>query len=142
MINESQEIRRNLQSLSDASEVWSLGAILYHMMDGNPPLPLNVTGVGKTPTEADFYVRKLPPRFSPRLREIVMGMLRVDSKARPTVVDLSEVVDAGWAAWRENTEEGKRVVLKGHQKPNFKAEKSRIEAQFPDLVKAGNLDNI
>lgn len=112
------------------------------MMGGSPPLPLNVAGVAKPPSEADFYVRKLPQRFSPRLREIVMGMLRVDSKARPTVLDLSEVVDAGWAAWREDTEEGKKVILKGHQEPNFEAEKSRIEAQFPRLVKAGNLDNI
>lgn len=142
MTNESQEIRRNLESLSDASEVWSLGAILYHMMAGTPPLPLDVPGVAKNPSEADFYVRKLPPRYNPRLREIVMGMLRVDPKARPTVLDLSEVVDAGWAAWRLDTGEGRRVVLKGHQKSDFGAEKSRLEAQFPDLVKAGSLDDI
>lgn len=112
------------------------------MMDGSPPQPLDVPGATKTPNEADFYVRKLPQRFSPRLREIVMGMLKVNPKARPTVADLSEVVDAGWAAWREDTVEGKKVVLKGHQKFHFGLEKSRIEAQLADLVKAGNLDDV
>lgn len=76
-----------------------------------------------------------------------MGMLRADPKARPKVDDLSVIVDAKWASWRENTEEGKTVVLKGHQKIRVGAqklrvgsEKRRIEARFPDLAKAGSLD--
>lgn len=71
-----------------------------------------------------------------------MGMLRVDPKARPTVDDLSVVVDAGWAAWREDTEEGKTVVLKGREKNPSGLQKSQLEALFPDLVKEGRLDNI
>lgn len=142
MTNESQEIRRNLNGLSDASEIWSLGAVLYHMMAGTPPQPLDLTGVVGNPAEADFWVRSLPRRFSIRLREIVMGMLRADPKARPTVDDLSVVVDAGWAAWREDTDEGEKVVLKGSQKHLYGAEKGQIEALFPDLIKTGGLDNI
>ena len=116
-------------------------------MAGTPPLPLDVTEVADKPTDADFWVRSLPRRFSPALREIVMGMLRADPKARPKVDDLSVIVDAKWASWRENTEEGKTVVLKGHQKIRVGAqklrvgsEKRRIEARFPDLAKAGSLD--
>lgn len=112
------------------------------MMAGKPPLPVDLTGIVENPTEGEFWVRKPPQRFSSRLREIVRGMLSTDPEARPTVDDLSVEVDAGWAAWREDTEEGKTVVLKGHQKIRVGAEKSRREALFPDLVKKGNLSNI
>ena len=112
------------------------------MMAGTPPLPLNLTGVVGNLTEADFWIRSLPRRFSSRLREIVNGMLRTDPQARPTVDDLSVVVDAGWAAWREGTEEGKKIVLKGSQKINVGAQKIQLEALFPDLMKQGSLDDI
>lgn len=137
-----QEIRRNLSGLSDASEIWSLGAVIYHMMAGLPPLPLDLTDVTGEPNKSDFWVRSLPHRYSKELRDIVMGMLRTDRQARPTADDLSYVVGAGWTTWLEDTEEGQRVVLKGGQKRKDGASKSQIEGLTPELLEAGRLDNI
>jgi hypothetical protein len=112
------------------------------MMAGIPPLQLDPTEVTDKPNKSDFWVRSLPRRYSKGLRDIVMGMLRTDRKARPTADDLSYVVGAGWTAWLEDTEEGKRVVLKGRQKRWNGASKSQIEELIPDLLEAGRLENI
>ena len=112
------------------------------MMAGAPPLSIDPRKIVGNPSEADFWVRSLPRRYSSRLREIVMGMLRVNRTARPTVDDLSVVVDSGWAAWREDTDEGKGIVLKGESQHLDKAGKSQIEELFPDLVKLGRFENL
>ena len=112
-------------------------------MDGDPLQPQDVTGITAPLTDDDFWVRSLSRRYSPRLREIVMGMLRVNPKARPTVDDLSEVVDSGWAAWRENTEEGRRVVMKGRTKQINEAPGVRdFEDRFSDVFGGGGLNGL
>lgn len=114
------------------------------MMAGTPPIPIDTTGAVGNPTEDDFWVRALPRKYSSSLRKIVMGMLRVNPEARPTVDDLSVVVDAGWAEWREKTEEGRTIILKGRQKisEEDKKEMAKIEALIPKLIKAGSLDDL
>lgn len=112
------------------------------MMAGAPPLAIDPSKIVGNPSEADFWVRSLPRRYSSRLRQIVMGMLRVDRTARPTADDLSVVVDGGWAAWREDTDEGKSIVLKGELKHLDGPGKSEIEELFPDLMKKGRFEDI
>ncbi|KAI9738746.1 MAG: hypothetical protein M1834_008253 [Cirrosporium novae-zelandiae] len=56
----------------EPSEIWSLGAILHHMMTGAPP----------TKDQTDF---KFPERYSTYLRELVTQMLGLHPVVRPGV---------------------------------------------------------
>jgi hypothetical protein len=113
------------------------------MMAGTPPVPLDLRKVTGPPKKSDFWVRALPRRYSSKLREIVLGMLRTDPKARPTAEDLSVVVGAGFATWMEETEEGKRMILKGRSEYTNGIRISQIEEMVPNLVKqVGRLEDI
>lgn len=111
-----------------AAEVWSLGAVLYHMMVGHPPAEEDLSEVlpgpqfiGTEPPEdpaglRPFYMRALPREFSTELRDIVKAMLHFQEAKRPTMADLSVEVDRGMRIWREDTEEGETYRLKGEKR--------------------------
>lgn len=99
-----------------AAEVWSLGAVLYHMMVGSPPVDTEIDIsylFAEDATSDDFMVKALPDTYSPQLQNIVLQMLTVDRNERPTAADLSVEVDRGMRIWRETTPEGRRYVSKG-----------------------------
>ncbi|SLM41063.1 Serine/threonine/dual specificity protein kinase, catalytic domain [Lasallia pustulata] len=122
------EMRDLNQVWTAAAEVWSLGAVLYHMMVGHPPEEQDLSGLLPAPefigTEAPtdpaglrgFYMRALPQRYSNELRDIVRAMLHFQEAKRPTAADLSVEVDRGMRIWREDTEEGERYRLKGEKR--------------------------
>lgn len=109
------------------------------MMTGSPPEAHDSSGETAPVSGATFGILSLPPQYSPKLRDIVMKMLMFDRKERPTVGDLSELVDGGWAAWREDTEEGKRVVMKGSTKRRNRLALSDFGKLFPGRTRAGDL---
>ena len=123
-----QEMRNANQAWTAAAEVWSLGAVLYHMMVGQPPQDEDLSEVLPAPefigTEAPknpaglrgFWLRALPQGYSTELRDIVKAMMHFQVAKRPTVADLSVEVDRGMRIWREDTEEGRRYRLKGEKR--------------------------
>ena len=109
-IDAVKEIQRNTRLLSPAAEIWSLGAVVYHMMVGEPPTSLNDS---LDADENDFWVRPIPRYFSQGLKGIVRRMLRLDAAKRPTAMDLSVEVGQGMNVWREDTFEGEQFIAKG-----------------------------
>lgn len=102
--------------LSPAADVWSLGAVLYCMMCGQPPTQQDVSSKVGNVGEDDFWVKAIPSRYSTELKKIVRAMLRVDRTKRPTAGDLSVNVDHGMNIWRDSTSEGKRFITKGEDR--------------------------
>lgn len=104
-----------------ASEVWLLGAVLYHMMVGRPPLETQKELAPLAPDgtkPSDILVQALPTKYSSELREIVTEMLRTRTQERPTTPELSLSVDRGMRIWCESTPEGRLYVRKGQRKGN------------------------
>lgn len=102
-----------------AAEVWSLGAVLYHMMVGSAPVDTeaNISYLLPKGTTSDaFFVKPLPNTYSAELRNIVLKMLTTDRNERPTAADLSVDVNQGMSIWRESTPEGRQYVGKGQQR--------------------------
>ena len=112
MLTKEQEVRSRLQDVSAASDIWALGAVLYHMMYGEPPIQVDLSKETTTPEGDDFWVKALPARFTSPLKEIVRSMLRTNRDDRPTAHDLAVVINENMKAWRKDTEEGKRFVAK------------------------------
>ena len=111
-----KEIRKGSKEWSMASDIWSLGAVLYHMMVGKPPVDTETDLSYLFPERAtsdDFMVKPLPDTYSLELRDIVLRMLRTNKSERPTAADLSVDVDQGMSIWRANTPEGRVYV--GHE---------------------------
>ncbi|KAI9877657.1 MAG: hypothetical protein M1830_003176 [Pleopsidium flavum] len=113
------EVRNNLEPWSMAAEIWSLGAILYHMMVGRPSIDTEKVMSTLAPdgaTKTDIHLQPLPKRYSSGLRTIVAQMLRADIKRRPTAADLSVSVDRGIRIWRESVPEGMLYVERRAQR--------------------------
>lgn len=123
-----QEMRDPDHLWTAAAEVWSLGAVLYHMMVGQPPREEDLSEVLPPPefigTEAPenpaglrgFWLRALPQSYSSELRDIVKAVMHFQEAKRLTVAELSVEVDRGRRIWREDTEEGQTYRLKGEKR--------------------------
>lgn len=120
MLTEKQEVGSHGQAVSAASDIWALGAVLYHMMVGEPPTQVDLSSQTTTPNRDDFWVKALPARFTAPLKEIVRSMLRTNRDDRPTADDLTATVEEHMKAWRESTAEGRRFVAKGEFKDQAK----------------------
>ena len=97
------------------------------MMVGQPPEERDLSEVLQKPEfiglkppenakgQRDFWLKALPQRYSPELRDIVKAMMHFQEDKRPTVADLSVEVDRGMRIWRESTAEGEAYRLKGEE---------------------------
>ncbi|WP_269844567.1 serine/threonine-protein kinase [Actinokineospora bangkokensis] len=71
------------QDPSRASDVFSLGAALYHALEGAPPFGLNTNALALLHAVASGRVP--PPRNAGRLTDPLMSLLSVDPADRPTM---------------------------------------------------------
>ena len=102
-----------------AAEVWSLGAVLYHMMVGKSPIDTERDIFHVLPNgskSSGMFVKSLPNKYSSEIREIVLRMLTTHIDERPTAADLSVSVDTGMRTWRQTHPEGRLYVGKGERR--------------------------
>jgi serine/threonine protein kinase len=101
------EVRNMTHPLNVRSEVWSLGAILYHMMVGHPPIPVQEGGdnplIVREKGQHYFVVEPLPDRYSEGLKRIVYKMLRYIMEERPTADEIWCEIDPAREVWSAST---------------------------------------
>jgi len=68
-----------------ASDVFSLGATLYHALEGQPPYGNSTNQLALLYTAANGQV--VPPRQSGRATALLMSLLRVEPEERPTMLE-------------------------------------------------------
>ena len=94
------------------SDIYSLGATLYHMMLGQAPEEVDLSHETTTePAERDFWVRALPQEtYSDQLKRIVREMLRTSRRRRPDAVTLYQNLLQDMEVWRSESVEGRRYI--------------------------------
>ncbi|KAI9808886.1 MAG: hypothetical protein M1827_007161 [Pycnora praestabilis] len=113
------EIRNNTHSWSPPAEIWCLGAILYHMMFGQPPADTErdlSLAIPHRPDQYYHYVKPLPRRYSPELTALVYEMLRFRKEDRPSAPDLAMRVPAGLRIWRDKVGSKAAYVRTGERR--------------------------
>lgn len=110
-----QELLYFQASAALVSDIYSLGATLYHMMLGQPPEAVNLSHETTTdPPDRDFWVQALPEdTYSCQLKRIVREMLRESIRRRPDGVMLYQNLMHDMEVWRGESEEGRRYVRRG-----------------------------
>ncbi len=73
---------------SPASDVFSLGATLYHALEGQPPYGNSSNQLALLYTAANGQV--IPPRQSGKATALLMNLLRVEPEERPSMVEARE----------------------------------------------------
>lgn len=92
------EVYKNEQAWSRASEVWSLGAVVYTMMTGMPPPRYY---------EYNWQISRMSDKgFSRGLKQLVAGCLVHDVSERPDALRLVMEVEEGYREW-----ESKRILV-------------------------------
>ncbi|WP_246243300.1 serine/threonine-protein kinase [Amycolatopsis pithecellobii] len=89
-----------------ASDVFSLGATLYHALEGQPPYGNSTNQLALLYTAANGQV--IPPRQSGKATALLMNLLRVEPEERPTMVEARERL-AALASGEPETTAGTRV---------------------------------
>lgn len=110
IITEAQELPGDETDDMKIRDIAALGCVLYQMMDGEIPQSVDLSAQ-TTSVKKDNWVKALPARYTPELREIVRSMMSTGCDP-PNAIDLAATVDEGMKAWRENTMEGRRFVSK------------------------------
>jgi eukaryotic-like serine/threonine-protein kinase len=73
---------------SPASDVFSLGATLYHALEGQPPYGNSTNQLALLYTAANGQV--IPPRQSGKATALLMSLLRVEPDERPSMAEARE----------------------------------------------------
>ncbi|KAI9805933.1 MAG: hypothetical protein M1825_000547 [Sarcosagium campestre] len=98
---EPPEVVEQTHPWTTSSEIWSVGAILYHMMTGKSPESRNLDKwMARKATRAHFFIEAIPKRFTPQLRDIVYDMLSYQIEERPSAIDLIPRIAYGIEAWK------------------------------------------
>jgi serine/threonine protein kinase len=77
---------------SPASDVFSLGATLYHALEGQPPYGNSTNQLALLYTAANGQV--IPPRQSGKATALLMNLLRIEPDERPTMIEARDKLAA------------------------------------------------
>lgn len=77
-------------SARPASDMFSLGTLLYHMVEGRPPFSRDTAD---TTIEAVLHENPIPPARAGNLAPLIGALLNKDPAARPSAVDALRVLD-------------------------------------------------
>ncbi|NKQ53166.1 serine/threonine protein kinase [Amycolatopsis sp. K13G38] len=77
---------------SPASDVFSLGATLYHALEGQPPYGNSTNQLALLYTAANGQV--IPPRQSGKATALLMSLLRVEPAERPSMAEARDKLSA------------------------------------------------
>ncbi|GHF65251.1 hypothetical protein FHX82_006143 [Amycolatopsis bartoniae] len=91
---------------SPASDVFSLGATLYHALEGQPPYGNSTNQLALLYTAANGQV--IPPRQSGKATALLMSLLRVEPEERPSMAEARDRL-AALAAGEPDAKAGTRV---------------------------------
>ena len=84
----SRDANRHCLKMGRASDVWSLGCILYQMCYGKPPFyNLSMIQRMQAITDPSYHI-PFPPLPNPTLLQAMQACLNRDAKRRPTIPDL------------------------------------------------------
>lgn len=102
--------------IGPASDVWGLGATLFHAIVGEPPFGRARSKDSDAPLEERFpqlteEPRPWPSRVAPDLAESVSACLRKDPDERPTAAELALSLEPQVAALPEKLRLGRRGAL-------------------------------
>ncbi|MFD2418971.1 serine/threonine-protein kinase [Amycolatopsis pigmentata] len=81
---------------SPASDVFSLGATLYHALEGQPPYGNSTNQLALLYTAANGQV--IPPRQSGKATALLMNLLRIEPDERPSMIEARDKLAALAAA--------------------------------------------
>ncbi|HRI49377.1 MAG TPA: serine/threonine-protein kinase [Pseudomonadota bacterium] len=88
----SPEQLRNTAQVDDRADVYSLGAMLYHLLAGHPPFQVNsdIELVAKHLLEAPRPLREVAPGAPEPLCTLIDTMLAKEPQARPAMAEVAQ----------------------------------------------------